>query len=153
MNISDMLTKAVTRQTLRRCLAQAESWRLDGERVDEEYVVEINTVETGLVRQDQCPKPVDGIWPIYKIVLLILLTAGVAIYLCVLVDRMLKKMWNKLCPRTRTVGTQSQTTYTALAHHATPRFTLVPDLRPGVFEDGKRIWSKNYTSPRNSNSS
>ena len=48
MNISDMLTKPVTRQTLRRCLAQAESWCIDGERVDEEYVVEINMVETGL---------------------------------------------------------------------------------------------------------
>ena len=43
-------------------------------------------------------------------------------------------------PRTCTVATQSQTTYTALAHHATPRFTLVPDLLQGVFEaDGRRI--------------
>ena len=81
MNISDMLTKAVTRQILRRCLAQAESWRIDGERVDEEYVVEINMVETGLARRDRSQPVENDRWN-YKIVLtLILVSAGVVICL------------------------------------------------------------------------
>ena len=148
MNISDMLTKAVTRQILRRCLAQAESWRIDGERVDEEYVVEINMVETGLARRDR-PQPVENDRWSYKIVLtLILVSAGVVIYLYLWMSHDIKMMWKKICPTTRTLGTQSQATYTAVAHHAAPRLTVLPDLRQGVFVDGRRISSDVILTPR-----
>ena len=41
----------------------------------------------------------------------------------------------------RTMGTQSQTTYTALARHATPRFTVLPDQMHGSFDEGgRRSW-------------
>ena len=110
MNISDMLTKAVTRQILRRCLAQAESWRIDGERVDEEYVVEINMVETGLARRDR-PEPVENNRWDYKInITLILMSAGVAIYLYLWMSHKVKILFHRTCPVTRTLATQSQTT-------------------------------------------
>ena len=87
---------------------------------------------------DQCPRPDDDKWSVRMLIFIVIMIAGIVIYIW----RMMKKLWNKIYPTTRTVGTQSQTTYTALAHHATPRFTLVSDLRQGVFEDGRRIWGQ-----------
>ncbi len=126
MNISDMLTKPVSRQILRRCLALAESWRAPGaERLEEEHsIVEDNMVMleksegTALVRHgDQCPRPDDNKWSTHVLIFMVMVIASIVIYIW----RMMKNLWNKIYPRTRTVGTQSQTFYTALARHATPR--------------------------------
>ena len=40
---------------------------------------------------------------------------------------------------TRTVGTQSQVTYTALANHVNPIFSPLPEAQQGVFKHGLKI--------------
>ncbi len=118
-------------------LAQSESWRIDGERIDEEFVVEINMVETGLARRAHSKPVENAIWN-YRIVLtLILVSAGIVIYLYLWVNHRVKRMWSKIYPTTRTLGTQIQATYTAVAHHAALRFTIYDKeflLMIGVFQ-------------------
>jgi hypothetical protein len=36
----------------------------------------------------------------------------------------------------RTIGTQSQVTYTSLANHSTPRFVVLPERSHGAFDQG-----------------
>ena len=90
MNISDMLTKPVSRQILRRCLAQAESWRAPGgERLEEEHsIVEVNVVMleksegTAFVRHgDQCPRSDDNKWSIHMLIFMVMMIAGIVIYI------------------------------------------------------------------------
>ncbi len=47
--------------------------------------------------------------------------------------------WRSPTVRTRTVGTQSQVTYTALANHVQPRFQPLPESRQGAFSAGGRL--------------
>ena len=152
-NIRDMLTKAVPKEILRRCILQAESWRMTTEKFDEEHEkMEINLLmmwsdDKVLVRHGDKLVKEDNFWLMIMMMLTIII--GTIVYLYFKVKRYFART---NYPRTRTVATQSQTTYTALAHHATPRFTLVPDLRQGVFEDGRRIWGQVSTIPRTSSS-
>ena len=132
-----MLTKPVPRQTLRRCLIQAESWRTpEKERVQEENIAEIHmiTLEENATNTDEEQTSTEmGMFLMMMTIIVGL--AGFA-YLRAVAKRCCRRM-------TRTVGTQSQTTYTALAHHATPRFNVVPDLLQGVFEEnGRRLWGQ-----------
>ena len=153
-NMSDMLTKAVPKEILRRCILQAESWRMTMEKFDEEHEeMEINLLmmwsdDKVLVRHGDKLVKEDNFWLMIMTMLTIII--GTIGYLYFKVKRYLARTNS---PRTRTVATQSQTTYTALAHHATPRFTLVPDLLQGVFEEhGRRIWGQVSTIPRTSSS-
>ena len=153
-NISDMLTKPVSKEILRRCVLRAESWRISLEQFEEEHdKVEINLLmmwsdDKALVRHGDKLAKEDNFWLMIMMMLTIII--GTIGYLYFKVKRYLARPNSS---RTRTVATQSQTTYTALAHHATPRFTLVPDLLQGVFEaDGRRIWGQVSTIPRTSSS-
>ena len=146
MNISDMLTKPVSRQILRRCLAQAESWRMDEEQICEEQtfdeqLVELNVVERGVVLRDQCPMQARDKWTTPWLVMLILTTGALAVYIYHIMLNCLRKVQKIVGATMRTMGTQSQTTYTALARHATPRFTVLPDQMHGSFDEGgRRSW-------------
>ena len=121
-NISDMLTKPVPRQTLRRCLIQAESWRTpEKERVQEENIAEIHmiTLEENATNTDEEQTSTE----MGMFLMMMTITVGLAgfAYLHAVAKRCCRRM-------TRTGGTQSQTTYTAVGHHATPLFEVVPDL-------------------------
>ena len=146
MNISDMLTKPVSRQILRRCLAQAESWRMDEEQICEEQtfdeqLVELNVVERGVVLRDQCLTQARDKWTTPWLVMLILATGALAVYTYHVMLNCMKRVQKIVRATMRTMGTQSQTTYTALARHATPRFTVLPDQLHGSFDEGgRRSW-------------
>ena len=123
-------------------------------KFDEEHEeMEINLLMTwsddkALVRHGEKSVKDDNFW--LTIMMMLTIIIGTIGYLYFKVKRYLARTNS---PRTRTVATQSQTTYTALAHHATPRFTLVPGLLQGVFEaDGRRIWGQASTIPRTSSS-
>ena len=133
-NISDVLTKAVPKQTLQRCLSGAGSWKVPS--VDE--IGEIN-----LIWQEETTSTT---FPVVKYNKKESLMATPTPWMLVIMFAIgfVSAIWlmRKLTctPRrstvTRTVGTQSQVTYTSLAGHIAPRFTPLPEDRQGDFEPG-----------------
>ena len=98
-------------------------------------------MERGVVLRDQCPIQARDKWTTPWLVMLILTTGALAVYTYHIMLNCLRKVQKIVGATMRTMGTQSQTTYTALARHTTPRCTVLPDQLHGSFDEGgRRSW-------------
>ncbi len=137
-NIADMMTKALPRQLLHRCLVLGGCWHLpeveiraEGEEDKQEESIELNLVtvsdyelETSALTMPSRRSEVPLILNVYVVMFFIGLMSGMWLW---------RTCTRQSTVRTRTVGTQSQVTYTALANHVNPRFHPLPERAQGAF--------------------
>ena len=142
-NIADMMTKALPRQLLHRCLVLGGCWHLpeverrgEEEEDGQEESIELNLVtvndyelETSALQARTLTTPsrrseTPLILNVYVVMFFIGLASGMWLW---------RTCTRQSTVRTRTVGTQSQVTYTALANHVNPRFQPLPERAQGAF--------------------
>ena len=130
------MTKVLPRQLLHRCLVLGGCWHLPeidirGEKEEEdmqEENVELNMVmvndELETSALTTYSRRSESSLNVYVMMFFIGLASGMWLW---------QSCTRRSTGRTRTVGTQSQVTYTALANHVNPRFQPLPERAQGAF--------------------
>ncbi len=131
-NVDDMLTKAVREQLLRRRMLEAKSWKIpeNDDMLEISLVLQEETSSSAFQVAAYEKKEVMTTTPWMLFITFITSFVG-GIWLMRLTCAPRRRTTTS-----RTIGTQSQVTYTSLANHSTPRFVVLPERSHGAFDEG-----------------